>query len=417
MSATPKNDAAPAKPMPWTGQADIRMQVEKLWQRGQVLSALATGEPLFPKRLLFKGPTSAEISADFDAVRLWNKQVRALRHCRVLTREFGHRVFGVNSLPIEVWIDSIDDAAALIGRRRELDTFASLFALTRERQPRLMAWLGKRALRALELADEWPRLLDVVAWMAAHPRPGLFLRQVDIAGVDSKFIENRRAVLAELFDAALPPEAIDAATSAGAGQFAQRYGFRDKAARVRFRFLDPAFGYCALGQDLTIDAQYFSSHFAAMEAKPRRVFITENEINFLSFPPCRDSVLIFGAGYGFDMLRDAAWLDASRLLYWGDIDTHGFAILDQLRSHFAHAESFLMDRATLMAFQSLWGEEDKPCTRNLPHLSADEGALYDDLRDSRLPGPHRQVRLEQERIGFDWVRAGLKAVAAADRAG
>ena len=34
----------------------------------------------------------------------------------------------------------------------------------------------------------------------------------------------------------------------------------------------------------------------------------------------------------------------------GDIDTHGFAILDTLRARFDHVESFLMDRDTLMAF-------------------------------------------------------------------
>ncbi|WP_287634594.1 Wadjet anti-phage system protein JetD domain-containing protein [Accumulibacter sp.] len=34
----------------------------------------------------------------------------------------------------------------------------------------------------------------------------------------------------------------------------------------------------------------------------------------------------------------------------GDIDTHGFAFLDQLRSHFGHVESFAMGRATPLAF-------------------------------------------------------------------
>ncbi len=36
-------------------------------------------------------------------------------------------------------------------------------------------------------------------------------------------------------------------------------------------------------------------------------------------------------------LAEASWLKERDLFYWGDIDTHGFAILDQLRGHFPHA--------------------------------------------------------------------------------
>ncbi|MBN8477188.1 Wadjet anti-phage system protein JetD domain-containing protein, partial [Sulfuritalea sp.] len=91
-----------------------------------------------------------------------------------------------------------------------------------------------------------------------------------------------------------------------------------------------------------------------------------------------------------------------------DIDTHGFAILDQLRAHIADVESFLMDRATLLAFATHWGEEDRQTLRDLPRLNAEEGALYDDLRDNRL---RRNLRLEQERIGFGWIEAALAALA------
>lgn len=39
-------------------------------------------------------------------------------------------------------------------------------------------------------------------------------------------------------------------------------------------------------------------------------------------------------------------------------------------------------------------------TLDLVRLSCEESALYDDLRRNRLGD---RVRLEQERIGFDWV--------------
>ena len=42
--------------MNWTTPADLRAQVQKLWDRGVLLAALAGGEPLFPRRLTLKGP-------------------------------------------------------------------------------------------------------------------------------------------------------------------------------------------------------------------------------------------------------------------------------------------------------------------------------------------------------------------------
>jgi len=65
----------------------------------------------------------------------------------------------------------------------------------------------------------------------------------------------------------------------------------------------------------------------------------------------------------------------------------------------------LMDRATLMAHQTQWGEEMQPVPRDLPRLDAAEAALFDDLRCNRLG---TGVRLEQERIGFSWLQNALE---------
>jgi hypothetical protein len=166
----------------------------------------------------------------------------------------------------------------------------------------------------------------------------------------------------------------------------------------RLRWLDPA---CApfsviANTDLTLDA----ASFARLNPAVDHVFITENEINFLAFPPVEKSLLIFGAGYGFSALAQAPWLAEKNIHYWGDIDTHGFAILDELRSHFPQVQSLLMDRPILLAHQSLWGEELTPLNRDLPRLSDAEKNLYNDLRDQRLG---KYLRLEQERIAFHWL--------------
>jgi hypothetical protein len=153
-------------------------------------------------------------------------------------------------------------------------------------------------------------------------------------------------------------------------------------------------------QDITLDA----ASFAQLDCPVSQVFIVENEITYLAFPPVKNSWVIFGGGYGFDMLHHAQWLARCRVHYWGDLDTHGFAILDQLRSHYPHVESLLMDRVTLLKYQHFWGAEPTPIRRDLPRLTAAESALYDDLYLCRL-GPN--LRLEQERINFSCIEAAL----------
>ena len=163
------------------------------------------------------------------------------------------------------------------------------------------------------------------------------------------------------------------------------------------------------------DADYTVSHgaFAGLDAVSktdlRRVFITENEFNFLAFPPAAGSLVVLGAGYGFDALAQAAWLQRCDLRYWGDIDTHGFAILDQLRAHFPQAPSLLMDHDTLLAHRSQWTVEPQPTQRDLLRLNEAEHRLFDDLRWRRLQD--EPLRLEQERVAFGCVKRAVASTA------
>jgi hypothetical protein len=394
--------------MNWATPADLCAQVQRLWERGQLLAAMVDRGDTFPLRLALKRPTSTDLSDRFDGVRTWARELQRNAKTgrrpgyRVVLREVRHRVIGTNSVPEEVWIDTLDDAVGMINKRREAQRFESLLAETRLKHPLILPWLAKYPLRALDLVDVWSQSLDVIAWAQTHPRPGIYLRQVDLPGIHSKFIEDHRTVLSELLDRCLPAEAIDL-SARGAGQFEQRFGFLDKPVRVRLRVLDPRQALLTSGidQDLTITGDTF----ARLSPSASRVFFTENEINFLAFPLMSDSLVIFGSGYGFDVLTGAGWLHQRAIYYWGDIDTHGFAILDQLRAQFAHVQSFLMDRSTLLAHKNLWVDEQKPSNRALSRLNADEKSLYDDLLHDRLG---RSVRLEQERVGFSWVETRLR---------
>ncbi len=390
--------------MSWTTPRDLRTQLARFWERGDLLRPLVTGETKFPLRLMLKGPSSAELSDRFEAVRAWTAEVMAMPHIRIEWREVRHRVQGLQRLPGQIWVDTLDGALTLLAKRRDAERLSQVVTLTQAAIPALLPWLAKRPLQAVDLADQWPRLIAVVRWLAENSRPGIYLRQVDVPTVHSKFIEAHRTVLSDLFELALPAGAIQSDRT-GVGQFSARYGFLDKPVRIRFRTLDERIRLLpgATRPDIALDAD----SFAKLDIPVRHIFITENETNFLAFPPARDAIVIFGAGYGWESLAKARWLARCAIHYWGDIDTHGFAILDQLRSHFAHASSFLMDRDTLHSHDVHWGEEPDQAIHDLPRLTPEENALFNDLRDNRI---RKNLRLEQERVGFQWVIGVLRSI-------
>jgi hypothetical protein len=168
-----------------------------------------------------------------------------------------------------------------------------------------------------------------------------------------------------------------------------RYGLATKPSLIRFRILDPALAMYGL-TDLTVRAD----EFAQLSIDARRVFVVENEINGLAFPAVEGGIVVFGLGYAVELISTAEWLGRRQLHYWGDIDTHGFAILDRLRGAFPNALSFLMDCNTLTANMALWTTEEAPHVAPLQRLTIPELALFVDLRFDRLG---RGVRLEQER--------------------
>ena len=140
----------------------------------------------------------------------------------------------------------------------------------------------------------------------------------------------------------------------------------------------------------------------------RRVYVTENKLNGLAFPDVPGAIVVFGLGYGVAALAAVPWLSGRELWYWGDLDTHGFGILAELRAIHPHARSFLMDEATLLAHREAWGQEPEArrCVRELAGLTAAERAVYEGLRDDAW-GP--RVRLEQERVAFGQVLVAVGA--------
>ena len=64
-------------------------------------------------------------------------------------------------------------------------------------------------MRVLELEACWAEIVGTVRWIDDCQQPDMYLRQVDVPGVDTKFIEQHRGVLGDLLELQLAAERIN----------------------------------------------------------------------------------------------------------------------------------------------------------------------------------------------------------------
>jgi len=235
----------------------------------------------------------------------------------------------------------------------------------------------------------------MLKWIQINPRSNLYPRQIPVAGLDSKWLEARKGLITDLM-AALQGDVV------GSKDFYARCGLRPLPALVRFRVLDPELR-SRLGKlsDITASAE----EVAKLTLRVERIYVVENVQTGLAFPDVDLAVLFMGLGYSVDTLAGISWMKEPQSIYWGDCDTHGFAILSRARSYLPNLQSVMMDEETLLTHRPLWGKEgEQHSARDLPGLTNKEHAVYHGLKDQRWG---QKVRLEQERISWAYATRQL----------
>ncbi len=382
-----------------TPLAEVKSKLQRKWYKLFLpVSVIDLGvdsgvdsEQVFPYRLGLKKLNNRYIADNWQDVKTTAQSYLDLKQVKVKWQVF-HTDFGKQQLPVALEFANLEQVANWLQRKLELKDYRIASKKIIKHYPQLKNWCLQYAEKVLKYQKDWARLLLVIEWFLINPSPRCYLREICLPKIDSKFIEQYKKLLAELLTVLRVDDlAIEK------NNFEQKLGIKTKPNLLRLRFLGQQ-NIAGLKDIQTPLAQWQQIDLLALGIK--QVFITENEINFLSFPKRDNSVVIFGKGYGFSDWNLWDSLKKLPIYYWGDIDTHGFAILNQLRMQLSQTKSILMDEKTLLTYKFFWGIEQKPTNASLLQLTLPEQQLY-----KRLVNNHWQekLRLEQERVDIHRV--------------
>lgn len=342
-------------------------------------------------------PTERAALDDLNATRAWVESWRAAEVDGPLAVDWVTKSWarvGAQQVPARARVEGIEDVVELAAladagiasewqamRSRCVDLAGAL--VPRAQAPEVLRSTVARhagAIAALPPGD-FAVLEGVVAWLAEHPVSGRRIRSLPIRGIDTKWLERHRSLVTAL---------VSAVTGIA------DLGLLSAPTRVRLRSLDPNLAVGGL-RDVAAPVD----ELAALSLAPATVLVTENLETLLELPDQAGAVAIHGAGFAVEALALVPWVAQARILYWGDLDSHGFAILHRARAVGLEFESVLMDRATLEEHRDLWVAEPSPASGEYPLLTPAEQDALSALR------AHGNVRLEQERIPWGYATSVL----------
>ena len=300
------------------------------------------------------------------------------------------KTIGTQSLPTIIYFDTEKDFLKYLGKEKEVTIFSSDWQLIHSRFPELKDWTIKNPTKIIQHQGKWDSILKVCEYFKNCPKPNIYIRELP-TNVHTKFIESNQSIIAELLDIIIQDH-----INGNEKEFEKRYNLKFREPLIRFKVLDKKISqtYFSNLDNISIPV----SQFESLNLPLKKVLVVENKTTLyttLTLPKMNKTIAVFGQGNAVTNIQNAKWLNNITILYWGDIDVHGFEILSRIRKHFQHTQSVLMDKITFEKFFE--NDSGKPTTDTTTlNLTDNEKELYNLLKTNNW-------RLEQEKIPYDYA--------------
>lgn len=381
----------------------LRKKLSRLEANGKLYVALAEGSEVPYLSMPLKRPQDIETSWDelLAWQDFWRKAPKAsgghsLWHAEEKRKQTAS--FGKQLMPVRVFIDTPEDAMALLGLTKKKKEFLAGLSAVESQMPSLRDWYLTYFGR-ISAEDFFPMALSIARFMLEQDEREGYLREMAIPGVDTKFLENHNFLVRTLWNALFPENTAESSDELWEKLFVQKV----PTPSICVRSLDEHLRFAGV-------RKLFLSQDDIADFQPphRRIFIMENKVNGYTFPDAEDSLILFGMGYGvLEMAESAPWLADKEIYYWGDLDHDGFNILSNLRKVLPEMKihSFLMDKETLLAYVDPKVKDTGNTTTIPDYLTVSEKMAWKLIHDNGW-------RLEQERIPHEEVEWAVERLLA-----
>lgn len=329
----------------------------------------------------------------------FQKEISALVNQSKEKKGFGYTIdyqtiktksIGTQSLPTIIYFDTEKDFLKYLSREKEVETFGINWKVIFSNFPELKDWIIQNPTKIILYQGKWESILKVCNYFKKYPKPNLYIRELKI-NVHTKFIESNQSIIAELLEII-----IETHINREEKDFEKRFNLKYREPLVRFKVLDKSISefYFSSLDDISIPV----SQFESLKLPLKKVLVVENKTTLyttLTLPKMEETIAIFGQGNAITNIQNAKWINDVTVLYWGDIDVHGFEMLSRIRKYFPLTKSVLMDKTTFEKFFE--NDSGKPTTDTTElRLTDDERELYNLLKANNW-------RLEQEKIPLEYV--------------
>lgn len=382
-------------------QCLITDRIEKHWSDSVLAEARGDDDPRWPWTVTLTNLNGQTLNERWSDVWRWILDWNSWTEANGCTLTSTNRRVGgaTRAIPTRVAIPDIMTATAATGADwpERLDAARRRARVLHDEFPETLTSALLRGACALSDVD-FDLARTAAAWFREHNATGLTARQVPIAGLHAKWLDRNMRIVTGL-----------------SGR--TELGLVTRPSRIHFSYLD----CCWIRQgNRRRDSVALDEPNQSPGYQPQVILITENKDSALFFPEIDDGIVIEGNGNAVIRLAKVPWIVASpRIFYWGDLDAHGFVILDRLRSTGIDAESILMDQTTLdryAPYGSPTFADGSPLPMGVPaptpFLTDAERSLLERITDPAWEGPRR---IEQERIPLEAAHRELVQALVAGR--
>jgi len=381
--------------------SDVRALVLKReWNNDAGLKARLLNRKPFPIRIGLKPPAGRCAIADMAHFQKFIGEWRSYSSQKYIQWESRrYRALSEQTVPKFFILDNIGDLIEFVGKealcRRENWTknMAPMLSIREDLYPVLVKHLKMFELIRLSDAELLRRL---VQQLTPQMGVGQYLRALPLVGVDTKFLENYQALIADVLDVL-----HDGEITASGGMLEWLGCLENPKGWLTVRPLcEGVKAYIGGFPVIQLHSDVLREH--ALPAN--NILVVENMQSGFGLPLLKDTIAVFGGGKNVSWM-DANWLISKRVAYWGDIDTWGLSILSDVRSKLSSVNAIMMDPDTLNHHEDRMVVEPEPLEHLPKFLTDSEAQIFSDLKTGNYWGS----RLEQERLSPDYIRIKLEA--------